>query len=114
MMILTLIIPQEFDSVTLQNTVVFVGLFFALVAGHWFPWHIIPAWVDERKQLKRTVAYVYGVSCIIIAFSALAVFNDFSDEAVVALIACAAVAGLGTLAPRLVWTLLDKTADHNG
>jgi hypothetical protein len=33
-----------------------------LIAGHWFPWHVM-------LSMDRIPAYIYGVSCILIGFT---------------------------------------------
>lgn len=96
----------------IANVAVLVAVFFALMSGHWFPWHIFSALVTSEKKLKPVAAYVYGVTCILIGFLALAAINQFPAESVIALVIVCVVAGLGTIAPRLVWLVLDKTADE--
>jgi hypothetical protein len=40
-----------------------VGLFNA--AGHWFPWRMWDGLTNERGQLQRVLAYVYGAGSIV-------------------------------------------------
>jgi hypothetical protein len=94
------------------NALILVSVFLALVAGHFFPWHVL-RWrllIDERGNLNPVPAHTYGVACILAGFWAWAVVNRIDAVVVRALMAVIAAAGLGTIAPRGVRWLIERQA----
>ena len=43
-------------------------VFLLLWGGHWMRWRVIPFLVNERGDLHRSLAYVYGCACIMAGF----------------------------------------------
>jgi len=80
--------------------IVLVGLSQAL--GHWIPWHLVPALVDERRQLLRPFAYVYGCLWIWLGFLVYALSHPTIWPALWFLALLIVAAGLGTMAPRAI------------
>lgn len=84
-----------------------------LWGGHWMPWHVAPALVGDDGLLRRPLAYGYGCACILTGFVLYAALHGpmvGSWDAVLFLGADMAVAGLGTIAPRVVRSLLEVRA----
>ena len=86
-------------------------VFSALWGGHWMPWFVSRALVDEHGLLHRPLAYCYGCACIIGGFAlwALSRSTDLVSplEALWFLMADVAAAGAGTMLPRLITFVLD-------
>jgi len=72
-----------------------------LWGGHHVPWHIVPGLTDEKGELHRVPAYIYGVGCILggLAFWC-AYLGDWTWFWRVGLLAL--TAGIGTILPRLL------------
>lgn len=107
---------QPLDNSNLLSVI--DGLTLAIVAmlmalGHVFPWHLLPMlceWRGERL-LRRPIAYLYGVGWIWAACGAYALIRSAIGQPsgipfwyVTCVISAA---GLGTLLPRAVKTVLN-------
>ena len=102
---------------TFIEGLILLVVFLALFAGHWLPWRVMPALVNERGDLKRVPAYVYGTSCILIGFAAWCLMRAQSEMPVVFvwdafgwLVLDVCVAGTGTVAPRIIRWILEQQA----
>ena len=72
-----------------------------LWGGHHVPWRIVPGLTDEKGELERVAAYIYGVACILGGLAWwCAYLGDWTWFWRVGLLALAA--GLGTVLPRLL------------
>jgi len=90
----------------------FVGLL--LWGGHWMPWRLVPFLVDEKKELHRPLAYIYGCLCIL---AGVALWGTLQETPLVSvwitmqfLVRTMAAAGLSTMAPRIVKWVLESQA----
>jgi hypothetical protein len=63
-----------------------------ILAGHWFPWPLLLG-----RQLHRLEAYLYGVSCIMLPATALALYLPSAREVLAVFWIAAGAAGLATL-----------------
>lgn len=72
----------------------------ALVAGHWFPWRVFAVVLNRHGQLKRVLAYAYGVGCINAGMVAWC-YTRADYAPAVFLFALSVSAGLGTVLPRV-------------
>lgn len=98
-------------ALSITQAAVLIFVFLALVAGHYFPWHVAKELVDKDKKLRLLYRYAYGIVCIFLGFITIRP-RDF-DEAVVVLAIVIVAAGLGTkFAYHIDW-VLDKGADDN-
>ena len=101
---------QIFEALILL--VVFLGLW----SGHWLPWRVFAALVDERGDLKRVPAYVYGTAWMVFGFALWCVVQaqvmPMVDvwQALAWLMIVVVVAGLGTVTPRVMRWVLDAQA----
>ena len=88
------------EDLDLTERLILVVTGLALWGGHHFPWHIIPGLTNEKGVLKRELAYVYGVGCILGGLACwCAYLGDWSWFWRVGLLALAA--GVGTMLPRI-------------
>ena len=88
-------------ELTLTEKLILVATGLLLWGGHHFPWRIIPWLVNEKGDLYRVPAYIYGVGCILAGLAAwCAHLGDWSWFWPVGLLAAAA--GIGTILPRVV------------
>lgn len=96
-----------FTELDLTESLIIVVAGLVTWAGHYFPWRIIPGAIDDRGELRRLLAYGYGVGCIL---GGLACWCAYVGEWVwfgrVSLIAISV--GAGALLPRL----FKREAEH--
>lgn len=94
---------------TFIDGVILTAVYLGLWSGHWMPWHWLPRLVDREGNLKRIPAYVYGVTWIVLGFTALAwVRGDL--EPVAWLAAVIGAAFLGTVLPRVIRQRIEDRA----
>ncbi len=96
------------------------GLVYAIVflinwAGHWVPWDAIPAFVDERGELHRILAYVHGTLSIFGGVTLGAAIRQMLGrprvpvwEGVLYMAFCIFSAGVGTIIPYVVDELKER------
>lgn len=97
----------------MQKWLILCGLFLAVWGGHWMPWRVAPFLVDERKELRRPLAYAYGCLCILVGFALWAALNGPTLEARAAVLFLSQTmiaAGLGALLPRAIRRELELQA----
>ncbi|NIV36222.1 MAG: hypothetical protein GWN58_44280 [Anaerolineae bacterium] len=95
------------DELTLTEKLILVATALLLFGGHHVPWRIVPWLVDEKGELHRVLAYIYGVGSILAGLAAwCAHLGDWSWFWRVGLLAFAA--GVGTVLPRI----LKREAEH--
>ena len=84
-------------------------VFLFIWGGHWMPWWICPAIVDEERQLLRPLAYAYGCVGILLGLVVWALM--LIDDRIVEVSVLAPVwflamdivaAGAGAMLPRAV------------
>lgn len=85
-------------NVTEYLILVCVGL--ALYGGHKFKWRIIPGVTDEQGRLRRMVAYLYGVACILAGLAVWCYADGGDFTWFYRALGVAGAAGLGTWLAR--------------
>lgn len=90
--------------------------FLLLFSGHWLPWRVIPALVDEYGSLRRVPSYIYGTGCIFAGFATWASIYAERQQVVavwhpvLVLASLMTAAGLGTIAPRGLRAIIEWRA----
>jgi hypothetical protein len=83
----------------------------ALWIGHEFPWHILPAATDPaERKLRRTLAYTYGVSCILGGLALWCYWHPEHWAAFRFAALLAVAAGVGTVIPRILDAIEEAQA----
>lgn len=88
-----------------------IGVFLLLWGGHYAPWHIVPALLDDRDQLHRPLAYAYGCLAIFAGMALFAIYHrpQMPTWHMLAFLALDIVAaGAGTMLPRLLRLLSER------
>lgn len=112
----TILLLARFNVTTFLQGLILLVVFLLLWGGHWLPWRVLPVLVDERGDLKRVPAYVYGTLCIIGGYAAWCVVQahllPLVDvwQSLAWLVMVTMAAGLGTVTPRVLRWVLDAQA----
>lgn len=105
--------------IELIDALILLVIVLMLWGGHWFPWHVFPALVEPtgKRELKRLVAYTYGVGCIWLGALAYALTRQAAGlepaVTIVELTQIILAAALGTVLPRLVKAVRDLQVDRS-
>lgn len=96
----------------MEHVLILSVVFFAIWGGHWMPWRVVPFLVNERGNLHRPVAYIYGCGWILVSAAAWAQCRSGITplvspwESVRFLAEALAAAALGTIMPRCItWVI---------
>lgn len=100
----------------MMEWIVLVVIFLLLWGGHWMRWRIFPPLVNERGDLHRPLAYLYGCLCILVGFATWCLVRAAIHpmvsvwRALLFLALDMVAAGAGTMAPRLVKWIEESRA----
>jgi hypothetical protein len=86
--------------VVIPDFFILLIVFLSQMAGHWMPWKVIPALVDEAGLLRRPLAYTHGCGWILLGMVFYALLHPEAWPFVSFLAMTMAAAGIGTMLPR--------------
>jgi len=109
-----LTIPPPHDTFVFEGLILLV-VFLLLWGGHWMRWRVLPFLVDERGDLHRSLAYVYGCACILAGFALWVSQGQTMPfvrgwDAVWFLARAMIAAGMGTVIPRGIKWIQESQA----